>query len=76
MTTRGQFLGGAAAATGIAFCGCAMLDAARAQHLRHCRRNDFIVVAGGDRFTLLSGTPAPGALGLTAIKKAWARRAA
>jgi predicted TIM-barrel fold metal-dependent hydrolase len=31
MTTRRQFLGGAAAATGIAFCGCAMLDAARAQ---------------------------------------------
>jgi NAD(P)-dependent dehydrogenase (short-subunit alcohol dehydrogenase family) len=31
MTTRRQFLGGTAAATGIAFCGCAMLDAAHAQ---------------------------------------------
>ena len=31
MTTRGDFLKGAAAATGIAFCSCAMLDAARAQ---------------------------------------------
>jgi predicted TIM-barrel fold metal-dependent hydrolase len=31
MTTRRNFLKGAGAATGIAFCSCAMLDAARAQ---------------------------------------------
>jgi hypothetical protein len=31
MTTRRHFLKGAGAATGIAFCSCPLLDAARAQ---------------------------------------------
>ena len=39
MTTRRNFLKGAGATTGIAFCSCGMLDAARAQQpaARACR---------------------------------------
>jgi predicted TIM-barrel fold metal-dependent hydrolase len=46
MTTRRHFLKGAGAATGIAFCGCCLLDAARAQQPE---RHRLPVTVGGQR---------------------------